>query len=63
MPTIQKANVEGKLLRKDMAKMISNFALNVLGKSVSTGNTTCTFTDMTALSKEAQYYTTLACRL
>jgi len=35
MPTIQKANMQGKLLRKDMAKMISNFAINVLGKDAS----------------------------
>jgi hypothetical protein len=45
-----------------MAKMISNFAINVLGKDVSTG-AACAFTDMTALSKEAQYYAMAACRL
>jgi hypothetical protein len=36
MPTIQKANMEGKLLRKDMAKMISNFAINIMKKDVAT---------------------------
>lgn len=63
MPTIQKANMEGKLMRKDMAKMISNFALNVLWKDISTWTTACTFTDMTSLSKETQYYAMSACRL
>ena len=62
MPTIQLANMTGNLIRKDMAKMISNFALNVLGKKVSTG-TTCSFSDTTALPKETQYYTMVACRL
>ena len=36
IPTIQKANLNGSLIRKDMAKMISNFAINVMGKDVST---------------------------
>jgi hypothetical protein len=45
-----------------MAKMISNFALNVLGKDVSTG-ASCIFSDMFSLSKEAQYYAMAACRL
>lgn len=36
MPSIQQANIEGRLIRKDMAKMISNFAMNVLDKDVST---------------------------
>jgi hypothetical protein len=62
MSTIQQANLKGTLIRKDMAKMISNFAINVLGKDVSTGKT-CIFSDMTSLSKEAQYYAMAACRL
>jgi len=62
MPTIQQANLQWPLLRKDMAKMISNFAINILGKSVSTG-ANCSFNDMQTLSKEAQYYAMAACRL
>jgi hypothetical protein len=50
------------LVRKDMAKMISNFALNVLNKNVSTG-ATCIFSDTSSLSKETQYYAMVACRL
>ncbi len=62
MPTIQKADMEGKLLRKDMAKMISNFAINIMDKDISTG-VRCEFDDMTKLPKEAQYYAIAACRL
>ncbi|MCX6824097.1 MAG: DUF5011 domain-containing protein [candidate division SR1 bacterium] len=62
MPTIQRANMQGPLLRKDMAKMISSFAMNVLGKNVSTG-ANCTFSDMSSLPKEMQYYGIAACRL
>ncbi|MCX6824463.1 MAG: S-layer homology domain-containing protein, partial [candidate division SR1 bacterium] len=54
--------MQGSLLRKDMAKMISNFAINVLGKTVSTG-ATCTFTDMKSFDKTSQYYAMAACRL
>ena len=62
MPTIQKANIQWPLLRKDMAKMISNFALNVVGKTVSTW-ASCTFTDMQTFDKTTQYYAMAACRL
>jgi len=46
-----------------MAKMISNFATNVLEKEVSTSTTKCDFTDTTSLSKETQYYAIAACKL
>jgi hypothetical protein len=61
--SIQKANIDGKLIRKDMAKMITNFAVNVLKKTMPNTGTNCTFTDTKALSKEAQTYATAACRL
>ena len=62
MPTIQQANMQGDLIRKDMAKMITNFAVNVLKKDLSTG-VVCEFDDMTTLPKETQYYAIAACRL
>jgi hypothetical protein len=62
MNTIQKANMEGKLIRKDMAKMISNFAINVLKRTPSTG-TKCTFSDTKGLSEETKAYITLSCKL
>ncbi|MCX6823257.1 MAG: hypothetical protein NTX91_04695 [candidate division SR1 bacterium] len=62
IPTIQGANIKGVLTRKDMAKMMSNFALNVMGKDVSHG-AACTFSDLQSLSKETQYYAMVVCRL
>jgi hypothetical protein len=54
--------MEGKLLRKDMAKMISNFAINIMKKDVATW-ILCEFEDMAKLPKETQYYAIAACRL
>ena len=62
IPSIKKANIEGNLIRKDMAKMITNFAINVLGKDISTG-AICEFSDTASLTKEMQYYAIAACRL
>ena len=62
MDTIQKANMNGPLLRKDMAKMISNFATNIMNKDISTW-VRCEFDDMRNLPKETQYYAIAACRL
>jgi hypothetical protein len=36
MPTIQLADMEGYLTREDMAKMMANYAVNVLGKTPDT---------------------------
>jgi hypothetical protein len=36
MPTIEEAKMESPLLRKDMAKMMTNFAITVLGKKITT---------------------------
>ena len=63
MPSVQRANITDSLVRKDMAKMISNFAINVLGKNVSTGSTSCSFSDISSLSKDTQYYIVTSCRL
>ena len=62
MVSIQKANIDGVLLRKDMAKMISNFAINILKKTPSTG-TNCVFSDIRGLAEETNNYITLSCKL
>jgi hypothetical protein len=36
MSTIQKANIEGTLIRADMAKMMVNYAVKILGKTINT---------------------------
>ena len=51
MPTIQQANIEGKLLRSHLAKMLSVYATKVLEKTPDT-TTKCSFTDMKNQSKE-----------
>lgn len=62
MPTVQQANLTGKLLRKYAAKMISQFATNVL--SLKPNNlVVCNFKDISAETPETQYYMRLACKL
>ena len=61
-PSIQQANIDGTLTRKDMAKMITNFAVNVLKKTIASW-TNCVFSDIATQSKETQTYATAACRL
>ncbi len=62
MNTIRKADIEWTLVRKNMAKLITNFAVNVLEKDISTGKV-CSFSDISHLTKETQYYILAACRL
>lgn len=62
IPTIQKANIEWTLLRSHLAKMLSQYAINVLGLKENTW-ANCIFNDMTTQSKEMQYYAIQACRL
>ena len=61
LPTIQEANLKGTVTRKDMAKMVSNFLVNVVHKDISTW-IICNFTDIQNLPKESQYYIMVACR-
>lgn len=44
MPTVQEANINGSLIRAHMAKMMVNYAKEVLGKIANT-NIICVFTD------------------
>lgn len=62
MSTCKKANVEGSLLRRDVAKMISNFAINVMKKTADMTKK-CMFEDMTNADPEYQHYATLSCQL
>ena len=63
MPTIQKANMEWKLTRIAMAKMLSQYAINVLWKTPDTSKT-IKFRDVTS-KKDADYdnWVTLAYQL
>ncbi len=62
MPTIQLAKMDGTLLRAHLAKIISQFAVNVLGLKENTW-ANCVFSDIATQTKEMQYYEVQACRL
>lgn len=59
---INKAQLTSPLLRKHLAKMISNYAMNVLKKVPDTSRS-CTFGDMAKESAEMISYSKLACQL
>lgn len=58
----KQADLNGKLLRSHMAKMMSEYAMNVL-KKVPDPTKTCLFVDMDNQSNEMQTYAILACQL
>lgn len=62
MPTCAKARMGSLLLRKDAAKMMVNFAINILHKAPDT-NRRCNFRDMRTEDVESQQYAVLACQL
>lgn len=62
MPTIERANMTGTLIRQDLAKMMSNFTINVLDKKPNTGMH-CIFQDMQNSTAEMKIYVKLACQL
>lgn len=53
MPTIQQADLKGKIIRSHMAKMIANYATKVLGLKPDTTRD-CTFDDVANVSPELQ---------
>jgi hypothetical protein len=59
---IQSANPSGLVSRKHAAKMISQFAINVLGKNPD-AKKTCNFADIKNESLELQRYAKIACQL
>ena len=62
MVSIQEANLEGPLYRAHLAKMISQYAINVLKKIPNTGMH-CEFSDMKLFSSELQTAAIRACQL
>lgn len=62
MPSAYEANLKGKLVRKDLAKMISEYALKVV-KLKPDNSLTCLFNDLEEETLETKYYTKLACKL
>ncbi|MCF7835140.1 alpha/beta hydrolase fold domain-containing protein [Candidatus Gracilibacteria bacterium] len=62
MPNINQANMYGNLQRSHMAKMVANYATDVLGLVPDTGKI-CEFSDIDNESDELKGYITKACRL
>jgi len=62
MATIQNANMEWNLIRAHMAKMMVNYAIKVLGKTINTW-ATCTFTDLAGQTTEMKNYALWSCQL
>ena len=52
----------GNIARRDIAKMISNFAMNVMNRKPDTKKK-CEFDDMADADRESQHYATLVCQL
>ncbi|MEI6426281.1 MAG: hypothetical protein WCO66_02905 [Candidatus Absconditabacteria bacterium] len=59
---IETADMEGDLIREHLAKMISNYAINVLGKKPDP-KAVCEFSDISNESNELQGYMQLSCQL
>ena len=62
MPDIDSADMTWPLLRKHLAKMISEFSIKVMWSEIDYSKD-CSFNDMANESKEMQYYAELSCRL
>ena len=62
IPSIEQANITWTLLRKHLAKMMSNFAIHVLDKMPNTW-LVCNFDDMWEETSEMTFYAKLACQL
>ena len=62
MSTCQKARMKDSLTRAEAAKMVSNYAMNILDKSPD-ANVICSFSDMTNADAESQSYAKTACQL
>lgn len=60
--SIDTANMYGSLIRSHMAKMMVNYAKEVLGKAPDTSKA-CTFTDVANQSEELQGYIKESCQL
>ena len=60
--SIDTADMYGQLKRSHMAKMMANYAKEVLGKTLDTSKA-CAFTDVANESAELQGYITEACQL
>lgn len=59
---IKRANMTGILIRSHLAKMMSEYAVKILGKTPDTTRK-CVFSDMKNQTQEFQRYAIMACQL
>ena len=62
MPTIQTANIDGKVIRSQLAKMISNYIIATKWTQIQSDRV-CNFSDMKDQTEEMKYYAIMACKL
>lgn len=62
MPTIDQANMNGKLIRAHMAKMMSNYATEILNLVPNTWKV-CNFDDLSGQTEEIKWFITKSCQL
>ncbi len=62
MPTIDQANMNGNLIRSHMAKMMSNYATEVLNLIPNTGKV-CDFDDISGQTEELKWFIIKSCQL
>ena len=62
MPSIERANMSDTIIRKHMAKMMTEFAIKILHKKPDF-TATCSFTDTGKDSEELQFYMRTVCQL
>lgn len=62
MPTIDQANMDGKLIRGHMAKMMSNYAVEILNLVPNTWKV-CDFDDLSWQNEEIKWFIIQSCQL
>ena len=62
IPTIQQANINGKVTREQLAKMITQYAIKVMHKKADT-KLSCVFPDILHESAEMRFYIKTSCQL
>ena len=62
MPSYEAANMQGKVTRAELAKMLSNWAMNVRGMTPDTSKT-CEFTDTASVKGDLGEAITTSCQL
>lgn len=62
MKTLAEFRPCDKIVRIELAKMLSNYAVKILGKKADETRK-CTFTDMQDADQQSKYYAELACKL